>query len=551
MSFLAGLSPNFAANQQAATNKNLVEPEQVPGFFEGALDPITSGGAIDTLAANAQILGGLALTQYPKALDQLLDSGTTFTDLWMKKVVEPAVRQRKAAMPDPRTHGMAAQIVQGLATVLPEAALGGPIGAGVIEGTAEAATRVSEGKPVDVALKMGAITGVSTGVGVAIPAAAPVVTTIPLSALKQRVLSGAFGNLLFGTADREARHKVLADAGYQEEAAQYRFDDPTFALVDLVMGAGFGALAHIQARPSETAAALVLNEARKIDNSAPGLPTDAAAATEHYNALRDSLAALENGDEVTARVDQAKFLPDPVKESADAEMLAIAGNRLTRKDRQRLEFERADLEFKLKQFDEQGGYTKQDFIDQARVENPRAPARQVARIAEQMAEDARVNDRADRQSMLERVNKQLEDDALARELFGEIDRINQRSPQNVRTESVTDTADMGAAPAKPAESESTSGNAESVLPAKRAEISPDNRNDSKPLDEPPELAAVRQLLDTHGDETFTLRDENDIETTATLRDLMDEVDHDMKDSNQIDSALQAAVNCFLRFGDNA
>lgn len=249
----------------------------------------------------------------------------------------------------------------------------------------------------------------------------------------QRLLTGAASNLLFNEVDMQARIKVLENAGYQEEADQYRAHLGTSRTIAGIMGFGFGAWAHFSARPSEVDAALTLNEARRIDDSAPGLPTDAAAANAHYSALRDSLTALENGEEVTARVDSSRFIPDPVREAADADLLVMAGNRLTREDRQRLEYEKADLEFKLKQFDEQAnasGYTKQDFIEQARSENPKAPARKIAKIAEQLAADAKVNDRSDRQSMLERVNRQLENDAQAREMFGEIDRRAQRAPRN-------------------------------------------------------------------------------------------------------------------------
>lgn len=259
-------------------------------------------------------LGGLALSHVPRTLDRLLDSGDTFSDLWMGNVVEPAVQRRRDAVPNPYTVGAAGQIAHGFATILPEVMALGPVGAGVLEGVAETAGRIDEGKPLGTAAALGAIHAAGVGLGAAMPAAAPVLESIPLSPLAQRIASGAAGNLWLGAADRALRGQALEAAGYHEEAAQWRAFDPTYALTDLIMGAGFGGLAHLQAKPSDVDAALTLNAQRNLDNQAPGLPKDALAAQAHQNAMRSALNALDNGEEVAARVEADRFIPDPVRE---------------------------------------------------------------------------------------------------------------------------------------------------------------------------------------------------------------------------------------------
>lgn len=64
------LSPNFARNQRAMLERDSMDLEQPePGLFTGLDRADTYGNAIQTIGAEAKTVAGLALSQWPKALD--------------------------------------------------------------------------------------------------------------------------------------------------------------------------------------------------------------------------------------------------------------------------------------------------------------------------------------------------------------------------------------------------------------------------------------------------------------------------------------------------
>jgi len=563
------LSPNFARNQQAMLERDRAElPQPEPGVFTGLDQADTYTNALETIGQEAKAVGGLALSQWPKALDNALDSGETFQDLWMGAVVDPAVSRRKALRLDPRTHGIAAQVVNSLATVMPEAIASGPLGVGLLSGISDTAEQIQEGKPLATAAAFGATTGLTNAIGIAAPAALPVSTALKVPALAQRVVTGAATNVALGIPERYAKHQILAEAGYSEQAEQYRWNDATALAIDATLGAGFGALAHVHAKPSDIDAALTANEARSIDGKAPGLPATPAAANAHAETFYRAMDSVLNDEPVAAGLSltqRPEFSP---------ELIALAGNRMDRGDRQTLERQKVDIEYKLASFDDGAalsGYTKQDFIGQARAEQPRIPARKVAAIAEQMAMDAKQSDRANLQAVLDTINHKLARDDEYRAAYAELSRIEQGYwrdhgfARNVRDEvdTVEPTARAAAIPEQPAPSQPLkavqaepmqSVNETTASTGPTADSSQSFSKTSIPDAAParsvsPEIDAARQWLASHGDRVLPYLDDDGSERQASLRELLAEVDSDLNDLDKLDAATQAAVNCFLKFGD--
>lgn len=568
------LSPSFARNQRAMLARDSVDLEQPePGLFTGLASADTYGNALQTIGAEAAALGGLALSQWPKALDNALNIGETFQDLWMGTVVDPAISRRKALRLDPRTHGVAAQVVNSLATMAPEAMVAGPLGVGVMSGISDTAEQIQEGKPLETAVEFGAATGLTNTIGIAAPAALPVSQVLKAPALAQRIATGAATNVALGMPERYAKHRILAEAGYPEQAEQYRWNDAMALAIDATLGGGFGALAHIHAKPSDIDAALTANEARNIDNRAPGLPATPEAANAHAETFYRAMDSVLNDEPVTAGLtlsQRPEFSP---------ELIALAGNRMSRGDREVLERQRADLEYKLNRFDNEAalsGYSKQDFIEQARAEQPRAPARKVAALAEQMATEARQTDRADLQTLLDSIGAKLSRDDESRMAHGELSRIEQdhlRENGFIRpTENEATPADLPVTPylaepvtvfgaGKHAEAQTTQepqatpaiakadGSPLANAPQSSSKKSTSDVSATRSVS--PEIDAARQWLDTHGDRVLPYLDDDGTERQASLRDLLEEVDNDLADLDRLDAATQAAITCFLKFGDHA
>lgn len=495
------------------------------------------------------------------------------TGLWMAKVVDPSISRRKALRLDPRTHGVAAQVVNSLATIAPEAVATGPLGVGVLSGIGDTAEQIQEGKPLATAAEFGAVTGLTNAIGVAAPAALPVSQALKVPALAQRIATGAATNAALGMPERYAKHQILAEAGYQDQAEQYRWNDATAMAIDATLGAGFGALAHVQAKPSTIDAALTANEARSIDDKAPGMPANPEAANNHVETFYRAMDSLLNDEPSTAA------LPLSERPEFSPELIALAGNKMSRGDRLGLEQQKVDLEYKLNRFENEAdlsGYTKQDFIEQARADQPRAPARKVAALAEQMAIEARQNDRADLTTMRNSIADKLSRDDEARAAHAELSRIeqdhlrengfiraaeNETAPDGLPVMPFTPepVAVVGAEKRNEAQTTrepqtastmaKTSGEPSANIPQSSSQKSTSDASAARSVS--PEIDAARQWLETHGDRVLPYLDDDGAERQASLRELLDEVDNDLADLDKLDAATQAAVNCFLKFGDHA
>ena len=229
-------------------------------------------------------------------------------DSWFKHTTEPLIKDRIQSMPDPKTNGIAIQVLHSLASIGGQAATMGAAATGVASGIGEAATMVQQGKDSGTALKVGAIRGATNAVGVKIPAAVG-------SNLAQRVASGAAGNVAIGAASDAAINTVDSTIGA-------RFDDPTNRTIDLVLGAAFGGLAHVQAKANvktdginteQSDAALVANNSRKVNNT--------SEPERLYKAIDDLTIPKENNNaertiDNTEPVSDTLIIPDSERTTA-------------------------------------------------------------------------------------------------------------------------------------------------------------------------------------------------------------------------------------------
>lgn len=292
MSLLMSVSRQGQANADAV-NRLGTAPDPEPGFFSGitsdpeqVLDSLHQG-----IVVQPAILGSLAVGGALRGIDKLAE--TDLTDQWLEATTEPLLNYSKSLHVNPKTSGTAAQILDLIATIIPQAVLGGPAGVGLTQGFNEALSQVDQGIDAGTALDIGAVTGAVNAIGVAIPAAVG-------TNLIERLASGAFSNAAIGAYGDYAKHETLADAGYEKQAEQYVWNDARHRTIDIVLGTTFSAFAHIGAKKLEqqiTDAALIINEARNIDNISETIPTNAADATRHVEEFNRAYDDLNNGIE--------------------------------------------------------------------------------------------------------------------------------------------------------------------------------------------------------------------------------------------------------------
>lgn len=273
-----------------------------PGFFAGSAGALFSG-----LASGGQKIG-LTVVDAAPLLQRDPMEGTVIggserqgearaEEAFQRSLVEVV----RASRPDQKTTGLAGEVMFGLGDVGVRAIggtlLGGPLVgaglAGITEGVAQSDVLQAEGIDPGTAAAVGAIQGVTVGVGAALPAGVG-------GSLATRIASGAGINVTAGMVSRGATAAVLERNGYLEQAAQYQIMDTKALLVDGILGAAFGGLSGAgeaaPARrpvPSEIAAAAATNEGLHLEvDTAPGLPATAAARDAHADNMARTTEAL-------------------------------------------------------------------------------------------------------------------------------------------------------------------------------------------------------------------------------------------------------------------
>lgn len=311
----------YSALEQPA-DVTALEREQAPGFLDGDLGGAAIQGA-ETALKRFQVsalAGGQA--SHPLAAGNIqaeIDAGVygertrqMFADAEKNREAkrQEIAREIIALRPDPKTNGMASQILHGLTDVLgtamisaPLGSRGGPVATGAVYGYSQTQVGKAEGLDPLTAMGKGTIEGVSTGIGVALPAAVR-------GGLAMRMASGAAMNVALGIPTRASVSTLLRASGYEEMARQYEPLDTTSILTELVLGAAFGGV--MGKRPAKAVepspdnvqpvvldAALTANLQTHAEiHTAPGVPVNTHSRQAHVTALNQAVESLMMGREV-------------------------------------------------------------------------------------------------------------------------------------------------------------------------------------------------------------------------------------------------------------
>jgi len=316
-----------------------VQPDQTPGFWSGfgergPLGAIGSGidqgllyGASD-IVHNNNTWSPPAET--PSNLSARAREVLGLTDQEKETDFERTLRgTADQLIPDPRVAGAAYRTLQSVSEFGTELALGrvaGPVGA---MATVSGITRYEryhdyrdQGVDPDTAEKLSntdaAVAGVfaaAGGIG-----GSMFKTESTAAKLMTEVAAGVGTNVPLGIANRYLDHKYLADAGYDDLAAQQQPWDGIAMLTDVGMGllpaAALG-LHTALAGPARAAlsepglardAASIVKHREAITDLAPGIPLDGDAARFHETALRTAVEQDLTGRKVN--VSEADLLPE-------------------------------------------------------------------------------------------------------------------------------------------------------------------------------------------------------------------------------------------------
>lgn len=270
-----------------------VEPKGIWGNLGGALKAIApvavaeTARAVDAFRGAVGLSGGDTLESRQAGMPSL----STSIGLDIKRMT-----------PDPETTGEASNIVFGFGKVIAKASLfgaaggmaGASVGTGLVEGTADALRLQDEGVDPATAAKIGAIKGVSTGVGIALPIAGKT-----LGQTAGLVLGGGPASFMI---EQQASKMILDSADYAAIARQYNpFDPVGLTISALVPGAVAGVVHAGRARGARAAAAQASEAARVAQETlvANQKILDEAAASSAVK--RETAAASRADAEAAAR----------------------------------------------------------------------------------------------------------------------------------------------------------------------------------------------------------------------------------------------------------
>lgn len=330
-----------ALNQRVADNPldlSKVTPGMFSGFFSATGGGIMQGGSRTFTSA------ALALSPVASARDDYLNSfrspdtqqlarslglkpdtsapTTAGQDWFFENVVEDLGQQATEYWaPDPAQTGTAGRVAGGLMQIAVPLALAGgnPSILATNEGLEAPAGLVKQGASPGTATAFGAVSSGATMLGFKIPASFG-------STALQRVGSGAAANLVVGTATAAAQQGVLLAGGNADLAKAYDPMNLEARAVDLLTGAAFGGIAHLQAGDRD--AVLTVSNAKHMQvDTAPGIPADEASSGAHQNALASAIGSVLRGEQVSVAgaIDAAEFLPVrrggiPAERAANYEM---------------------------------------------------------------------------------------------------------------------------------------------------------------------------------------------------------------------------------------
>lgn len=327
------MSFDFFPNEQGATLLNAArKPSMTPE--PGVFDNFASGAGQYTMRSLAEAGRAVSMAGavVPIALDAMVGddnfSGKSLTDRYFETHDEVFNSAVDYWTPKPGEVGTAGQVAGQLAGGVMQAIVSPALLVGTTQLSA-AEDLVRSGVDSTTAQVVGGIQGASMAVGLKLPYLGQTLAT--------RVLSGAGGNLVQGTAGALASSEVLKAEGYDKQAEQYNPWDLRARALDVMLGAAFGGLAHIDAKgklqeppkltPTDEAALLVANQARHLEDVTPqGRPATDADATMHADAMRRAIDQVLRGEQVTVDdiVRDMRLVPDEAQYQQRAEIMAEA-----------------------------------------------------------------------------------------------------------------------------------------------------------------------------------------------------------------------------------
>jgi len=288
-------------------------------FTGAAAGAVEAGGfGADTFGAFGDVTAGFAaqadpsLLLSPEEMEQRRKAGdearqrVATGDAFSTEIGTGLRTTARSMMPDPNTSNAVENVFFGLGRGLTKAVgyslAAGPVVGATLFGADEAMTEAdklkAEGVDIATRTKVGAVTGVFAGAGVALPVAGR--TIAQTAAL---VVAGGPASYI---AQQAASREILKNQNYDEIGNQYNPFDPVGLGVATLLPAGFAAIAGRGMRAQQPAAPqrsllqMAGNERRALRYDAPELDAYAAQVAQQYGVPPELMIALKNGGEKSA-----------------------------------------------------------------------------------------------------------------------------------------------------------------------------------------------------------------------------------------------------------
>ncbi len=355
------LDDAFQANTDAALTDLAQRPRapkpQEPSInlwgLTRAPDRGLRAGVAEGIASTAEVLGafGQVLATTPASAQGMFSTGTEAEkrerDEQARAIREEGVDFRSEAgrsfrnvardfMPDPVTaHGAEVAVAEfarlgskAVAAGLTMGPVAGAAVAGAEEGFTEAEKLAEKGVDLQTRTRVGAVTGLLTGLGFGIPVAGKTVAgTVGLA------VAGGPASFI---SQQAATREILDSAGYDQLADQYDPFDPVGLGLSTLVPLGFGAMAmrsaaraRADARPVDEAQV----DAARVDllrqHDEAGAPQDLAGMQAHRTAIAQAIDQMATGQ----RVDVSDVAPPGAERMADAHAARLNGLQSVAQDR--------------------------------------------------------------------------------------------------------------------------------------------------------------------------------------------------------------------------
>lgn len=289
-----------------------VEPTAFTGTFKGITSGVMKGGV-----RAAQFLG-LAGSTVPALLDRVAPEtdGDSRLDRYFKTFDDITKNPVDYWTPAATEVGMVGRFMGGLGEIVIPFLAGGKSAIPTITAIAGSQTTgvgldlTKAGVDAKTTGFVSSVQGLSAAAGFAIPFFG--------NTLASRMTSGVAGNLATNMGGAALQSRALNVAGRPDVAAQFNPLDLEARAVDILTGLAFGGLAHVTApraqrrlNANEVDAVFSAANAKHFQqDTALGVPIDAASSVRHQNAIETAIQQLVRGERVSVAdtITDATFL---------------------------------------------------------------------------------------------------------------------------------------------------------------------------------------------------------------------------------------------------